>query len=82
MADCAWLQRRRAAAVIVGAFTDACAEAGIAEHPDGKCPAPDCRCRELADPIEKRATELAAQRLGISVAELEAATPILGDDRG
>jgi len=69
---CAWSRRRRFEEVLVRSFTDACTEAGIAPHIDGKCPTPDCPCEEKADSIEARALELAAQRLGIPVAELEA----------
>ena len=39
-------------------------------HPGGECPSPDCRCSEMTDSIMARAEELAADRLGIDVAEL------------
>jgi hypothetical protein len=70
MADCGWSRRRRAEIAVMQAFRQAMDEAGIAPHPDGECPAPDCRCVELADSITARAEELAAATLGIPVEEL------------
>ena len=70
MADCGWMERRRAELVIAGAFRQAFEEAGLPPHPGGECPSPDCRCAEMTDSIMARAEELAAGRLGIDVAEL------------
>jgi hypothetical protein len=68
--DCNWSRRQRAERAVTDAFYQAMAEAGIPPHPGGDCPSPDCRCEELADSIEARATELAAARLGVSVPDL------------
>jgi hypothetical protein len=70
MADCGWLQRRRAEQAIAAAFRQAFEESGLPDHPGGECPSPDCRCAELADAIADRAEELAAAKLGIPVEEL------------
>ena len=52
------------------AFRQAFEESGLPPHPGGECPSPDCRCSEMTDSIMARAEELAADRLGIDVAEL------------
>ena len=70
MADCGWMERRRAELVIAGAFRQAFEESGLPPHPGGECPSPDCRCSEMTDSIMARAEELAADRLGIPVEEL------------
>ena len=75
MADCGWLRRRQARQAIAAAFRQAWEESGLPPHPGGECPAPDCRCSELVDSIAARAEELAAERLGIPLAELRG-----GDD--
>ncbi len=68
--DCGWSRRRRAERAIVDAFRQAFDESGLPPHPGGECPAPDCKCGEMADSIEARAEELAAAKLGIPVEEL------------
>ena len=70
MTDCGWMQRKRAEQAIAEAFRQAFEESGLPPHPGGECPTADCRCAELADSIEARAEELAADRLGIPVEEL------------
>jgi hypothetical protein len=70
MADCGWLHRRRAGQAVAAAFRQAFEESGLPPHPGGECPSPDCRCSEMADSIAARAEELAADRLGIPVADL------------
>ena len=70
MADCGWLQRRRAEQAIAEAFRQAFEESGLPPHPGGECPTSDCRCAELTDSIAARAEELAAAKLGIPVADL------------
>jgi hypothetical protein len=70
MADCGWSRRRRAERAVTEAFYQAMEEAGIKPHLGGECPAADCRCEELADSIEARATELAAAKLGVPVSDL------------
>jgi hypothetical protein len=67
---CGWMRRRRAEEVVTGAFLEAMREFGIAEHSNGECPAPGCRCDELADQIEARAVEITAAKLGVPVPEL------------
>jgi hypothetical protein len=74
MADCGWMRRRDAGQAISAAFRQAFEESGLPPHPGGKCPAADCRCSEQVDAIAARAEELAAERLGIPLAELR------GDD--
>lgn len=74
---CRYEERARASQkaleVIVGAFVQACVEAGLApHHPGGECPDADCRCEQLADSIEARAIVLVAGRLGVPVADPEA----------
>lgn len=71
--DCGWKRRRDAEQAIAQAFRQAWDESGLPPHPGGECPAADCRCGELADSIEARAEELAAERLGIPLAELRGA---------
>lgn len=75
MADCGWMRRRRAEQAIAAAFRQAWDESGLPPHPGGECPTADCRCSALADAIAERAEELAAERLGIPLAELRG-----GDD--
>jgi hypothetical protein len=70
VADCGWARRRRAGHAIAAAFRDAFEESGLPPHPGGECPSADCRCEELADSIGQRAVRLAAERLGIPVADL------------
>ena len=70
MADCGWMERRRAEQAIAEAFRRAFEESGLPPHPGGECPTADCRCSEMTDSIMARAEELAADRLGIDVAEL------------
>ena len=70
MADCGWMERRRAELVIAGAFRQAFEESGLPPHPGGECPTADCRCSEMTDSIMARTEELAAGRLGIPVEEL------------
>jgi hypothetical protein len=70
MADCGWSRRRRAERAVAEAFREAFEESGLPPHPGGECPVPDCRCNELADSIGARAEELAASKLGVSVADL------------
>ena len=61
---CNWLRNRRVEAITLRAFKQACREAGIPEHPGGRCPSPDCRCEELADQVEARAIEIIEKKLG------------------
>ena len=72
---CSWSRAALVSHVVNEAFLQAFAESGLPPHPGGECPAPDCRCAELADAIADRAEELAAERLGIPLAELRG-----GDD--
>lgn len=64
MNGCRWLAEQEAVALTLRAFKQACDEAGIPEHPGGKCPTPDCNCRDLADQVEARAIEIAEAELG------------------
>ena len=64
------MERRRAELVIAGAFRQALEESGLPPHPGGECPSPDCPCESMTDAMEARAIEVAADRLGIDVAEL------------
>jgi len=68
--DCGWMERRRAEQVLDEAFRQAFEESGLPPHPGGECPTPDCKCSEGTDSIMARAEELAADRLGVDVAEL------------
>ena len=74
MKGCGWeaslRAKRRAEEVVTSAFLQACREFGIAPHPGGECPAPDCPCESLGDQIEVRAVEIAAAELGVPVPEL------------
>jgi hypothetical protein len=73
MADCSWSQRRLVERAVTEAFRQAVEESGLPPHPDGECPGQGFRCEELADSIEARAEELAAAKLGITVADLRRA---------
>jgi hypothetical protein len=42
----------------IAAWKQAMAEFGIADHPGGKCPAPDCQCSPLSELVTARAYEL------------------------
>jgi hypothetical protein len=75
MTGCNWMRQREAERLTIQAFLSAMAEFGIPAHPGGKCPAPDCRCRELADQIEARAIEIAEERLGQPLPPLSDVTP-------
>lgn len=72
MTDCNWMRQRKAERYTITAFKQAMAEAGIPEHPGGKCPTVDCRCLELAGQIEARAIQIIEERLGHPLPE---ATP-------
>jgi hypothetical protein len=72
MSDCNWLAERMAERRTLRAFKQACQEAGIPEHPNGECPAPDCNCRDFADQVEARAIEIIEAELGHPLPE---ATP-------
>lgn len=82
MSDCGFTARRRARRraeeAVTAAFLQACREFGIAPHPGGDCPSPECPCERLGDAIEARAVELVAAELGIPAAELGSE----GDSRG
>lgn len=64
MSTCGWLRDREAEALTLRAFKQACDEAGIAGHPDGKCPFPDCNCRDFADRVEARAIQIIEAQIG------------------
>jgi hypothetical protein len=62
--DCAWMRRRDAERRTIRAFKQAMADLGIPDHPGGKCPSPDCRCKALADQVEARAIAIVEAELG------------------
>jgi hypothetical protein len=64
MNECNWLRHRQRERIVLDAFKQACAEAGIPEHPAGDCPTPGCRCEELGDQVEARAIQIIEAKLG------------------
>jgi hypothetical protein len=58
MTGCNWLRRREAETRTLQAFKQAMTDLGLADHPNGQCPYPGCRCEELADQVEARAIEI------------------------
>lgn len=70
MSGCNWLAQREAERRTIRAFKQAMTDLGIPEHPGGKCPAPDCRCEDLADQVEARAIEIIEAELGHPLPEV------------
>ncbi len=70
MSGCNWLRKREIKARTLRAFKQACQEAGIAEHPGGKCPTAGCNCEDLADQIEARAIAIIEAELGHPLPEV------------
>ena len=71
MSDCRWLLERKAERLTIQAFKQAMTEAGIPEHPGGKCPTPDCNCEDLADQVEARAIQIVEEKLGHPLPEVK-----------